>query len=271
MSKFTGWLCPACDNVFNEKDDVVVCPDCGTPHHRVCYAEMGECINHSRHGQIEALERILSQYSENEKRQESLREQNDESAPNEHHAYRRKFDSFEGMGTKYERSSASEKQNIFGVSSAELSAFMNIDPDSPEFENKVMRVRPIGFNLFAGFLSPFYQFYKGMRLVGFSLLLLQILMFAMGGAFAITILMLIFHDYIELRHNAFKIRAIRKLYSLTVPKEERENVKYHDFLKMHGKPSIIRGIIETIIATLLLIFILQRFGIELPTPMRVRQ
>ena len=35
--RYTGETCPVCNKVFQEDDDIVVCPDCGTPHHRKCY------------------------------------------------------------------------------------------------------------------------------------------------------------------------------------------------------------------------------------------
>ena len=34
-----------CGEKFAEGDDIVVCPDCGTPYHRKCYEEKGSCIN----------------------------------------------------------------------------------------------------------------------------------------------------------------------------------------------------------------------------------
>ena len=30
--RYTGETCPVCNQVFQEDDDIVVCPDCGTPH-----------------------------------------------------------------------------------------------------------------------------------------------------------------------------------------------------------------------------------------------
>lgn len=33
-----------------DDDDIVVCPDCGTPMHRKCYDENGSCANSFRHG-----------------------------------------------------------------------------------------------------------------------------------------------------------------------------------------------------------------------------
>ena len=43
MSLYKGYKCAACGNVFDENDDVVVCPECGAPHHRSCYLEKGQC------------------------------------------------------------------------------------------------------------------------------------------------------------------------------------------------------------------------------------
>ncbi len=45
MSMYTGTKCPVCDAEFTENDDVVICPECGTPHHRSCYNKNGQCIN----------------------------------------------------------------------------------------------------------------------------------------------------------------------------------------------------------------------------------
>ncbi|MDE6776207.1 MAG: DUF2628 domain-containing protein [Ruminococcus sp.] len=46
--KFAGEACSKCGEIFNENDDVVVCPECGSPHHRICYGS--ECANASLHG-----------------------------------------------------------------------------------------------------------------------------------------------------------------------------------------------------------------------------
>ncbi|MDE6471043.1 MAG: DUF2628 domain-containing protein [Eubacterium sp.] len=41
--------CPVCNNNFAQEDDVVVCPKCGTPHHRACYNSLGHCANSDKH------------------------------------------------------------------------------------------------------------------------------------------------------------------------------------------------------------------------------
>ncbi len=47
--RYTGDLCPVCNENFNPEDDIVVCPLCGTPHHRECYKKNGECAHSEKH------------------------------------------------------------------------------------------------------------------------------------------------------------------------------------------------------------------------------
>ena len=54
--KFINYKCPVCNNQFTEDDDVVVCPECGTPHHRECYIHNGKCANADKHGTNEPIE-----------------------------------------------------------------------------------------------------------------------------------------------------------------------------------------------------------------------
>ena len=51
MNKYTGNSCPVCGKIFTDEDDVVVCPECGAPHHRDCYRDLGSCAFQSRHAQ----------------------------------------------------------------------------------------------------------------------------------------------------------------------------------------------------------------------------
>lgn len=47
--RYTNETCPVCNTPFNEDDDIAVCPQCGTPHHRQCYLQNGTCGNENRH------------------------------------------------------------------------------------------------------------------------------------------------------------------------------------------------------------------------------
>ncbi len=49
--RFAGNLCPVCNEKFKPEDDIVVCPLCGTPHHRECYKKNGECAHNEKHSE----------------------------------------------------------------------------------------------------------------------------------------------------------------------------------------------------------------------------
>ena len=44
-------ICPVCKRSFTADDDIVVCPECGTPHHRECWGIKNECENSALHGE----------------------------------------------------------------------------------------------------------------------------------------------------------------------------------------------------------------------------
>ena len=44
MNDYVGCVCSVCNKPFAAGDDIVVCPECGTPYHRACYQAAGGCI-----------------------------------------------------------------------------------------------------------------------------------------------------------------------------------------------------------------------------------
>ena len=49
LNRYEGAVCPVCGQAFTQGDDVVVCPACGTPHHRACWMREGRCANEKKH------------------------------------------------------------------------------------------------------------------------------------------------------------------------------------------------------------------------------
>ena len=49
--RYLNQKCPVCGKEFTGEDDIVVCPLCGTPHHRDCYKKNGECGNFDKHNE----------------------------------------------------------------------------------------------------------------------------------------------------------------------------------------------------------------------------
>jgi hypothetical protein len=241
MSKFTGMSCAACRETFCDGDDVVVCPECASPHHRSCYSKSGRCANQPFHGIT--VKDIIDEYRPAEQNQ----------------------------------SEDFEKRNIFGVSKAELSAFMHINRDSLEYKAKIEQIKVININIFAGILKPFYQFYKGMRLLGLLVLIplfFQLIPYAYTYAqmqeeflirfgstpeqfhsaastvvTGVMMLLVLFNDYVYLRYSAYKIKKLR----LYLPEENQTGSEYYNFLRLKGAPSILRGLVEPLIAFILFI------------------
>ncbi len=70
--RYSGVKCPVCNEFFNSQEDIVVCPLCGTPHHRACYKQNGECANAERHNEgyrWESVEPVAEPVKENSNQQ----------------------------------------------------------------------------------------------------------------------------------------------------------------------------------------------------------
>ncbi len=64
--EFTKYKCPVCNEQFKSGDDVVVCPECGAPHHRDCYEELGHCFYEDKHSADFSFENIENENTEDE-------------------------------------------------------------------------------------------------------------------------------------------------------------------------------------------------------------
>lgn len=50
MLDYAQYTCPICHKPFSGEDDIVVCPQCGAPHHRDCWNRTGACAHAAGHG-----------------------------------------------------------------------------------------------------------------------------------------------------------------------------------------------------------------------------
>ncbi len=51
MNDYIGCECSVCHKPFAPGDDIVVCPECGTPYHRACYQAAGGCVHKAQHAE----------------------------------------------------------------------------------------------------------------------------------------------------------------------------------------------------------------------------
>ena len=75
MVEYQGAPCQYCEKPFEENDDIVVCPECGTPYHRACYKEAGHCTNLALHAMGGSWQKIRRSELEEQRRAEKRSEQ----------------------------------------------------------------------------------------------------------------------------------------------------------------------------------------------------
>lgn len=71
MQRYTGKKCKVCEENFHDDDDIVICPDCGTPYHRDCYKNAGKCVNEELHLKGEAWKQEETPSTSTEKKPEN--------------------------------------------------------------------------------------------------------------------------------------------------------------------------------------------------------
>ncbi len=61
---FTQYTCPVCHKPFRNGEDIVVCPECGAPHHRDCYEQNGNCFYQDKHADDFSYESLFPETKE---------------------------------------------------------------------------------------------------------------------------------------------------------------------------------------------------------------
>ena len=191
-----------CRIPLNEKSDVVVCPVCGTPHHRACYLKYNRCGVESWHASGFVWNgRLPDEPPEEEPQQEQpeqvAQQETAESVENDpHHAEYPGGtpNSAENPGSfgsidldelmnQMRNQTMDETRGEDGVSNKELSYFvgrsvMHYSQAFSVFRAPVQpgqKKRYIFFNLCSGLFAPVHQFYRRMDMAGIALLLLELL------------------------------------------------------------------------------------------------
>jgi hypothetical protein len=185
---YTGLKCPVCKNEFTENDDIVVCPVCGTPHHRECYASLGDCANADKHA-----EGFVFETGERKTRVERLfaelgmdgKESDDTSSAETEKAFGEEDENEDGQNI-YSPFSAFAPDgtlkdlgiDIAGIPFNEVVRFVGDDPASKRlilnisFVEKLHRLR---INIVAFFLPYIWLFYRKMYKLGVLFIVLTVL------------------------------------------------------------------------------------------------
>ena len=158
--------CPVCNKVFEEGDDVVSCPECGTPHHRECYNSLGKCANKEKHGS----DFVYNRNDAKKETAETAEIQSFDQLFEEAHktADKAVSDSTvnEAAENKNEEANAviqpkvSLENDIDGVSPLDVKAVVSVN--SERFVKRFSKKRKLGWNWGAFFFGPYYFMYRKM-------------------------------------------------------------------------------------------------------------
>lgn len=198
MSRFTDKLCPVCRVRFTDNSDVVVCPECGTPHHRACYAKTDSCgiseyhaVGFSWNGKLPDEDRFTSSQTAGDHTDSHHAEYpSDSSASHVHIDIPEIKNVGDGAPDPYfelyrhiRSVTDDDVRGADGVSGKELCHFAGRSLmhyaqafalfRTGVYKNGTKQPVKVFLNFCAGFFMPIHQFYRRMDLLGIALLLLS--------------------------------------------------------------------------------------------------
>lgn len=188
MNPYLKQRCACCKGYFSGDEDIVTCPDCGAPVHRICWEKLGHCPYADKHGTgFEWTPEIPKQKTDTPpyfSPDEPQQEPSDEEDPG-YTRYDRNGNTYEQPSSFeqseeelekwlreqednfYRNSDANNERRYMGVSEMELTRFISPYPGKGAYTLNVLKSlaltgRKATLNVFALFLSPIYQFYRRM-------------------------------------------------------------------------------------------------------------
>ncbi len=190
MTDCTGQTCPLCNRRLLDNEDIAVCPDCGTPHHRECYKENGSCANTELHQQgfvwspssPEPLPKSCSNCNATNDPTSSfcsscgkplgapmpLEVENDKSF----------MDAISVLEAFNQVTNVTENEEIDGIKITDWTTYIGKSAPRYLFSFKRMDVtkQKVQFCLSAMFFAPFYFMYRRMWMMGILALIIDIVL-----------------------------------------------------------------------------------------------
>lgn len=172
---YKGMTCDGCREPFEDGDDIVVCPECGTPQHRSCYEKNNRCVNEYLHS---------PDFSWSQPQPEPQKEEASDSheppvemnnpLPNGGRFQQttpRQMEEFLLRGVLYD-----PKDDIGGATVGEAADY--IQNNVPKYISKLMKQKnkKFSWNWAAFFFSPCWFFYRKLYKAGAFFLALSVMM-----------------------------------------------------------------------------------------------
>lgn len=203
MPKYENYKCPVCHRQFEKNDDIVTCPECGTPHHRECYKLVGHCVNEGLHKNDYSFledekpmkkepEEIYYSPSENEDLQgediineakaQSVKDDEESNNDDKSEKAQGGFSPFQTI--QLDMGQYSEKGEIDGVSITDIAATIrnNVPRFISKFKQFSEKKKKLSWNWSAFFFGSFYLLFRKMYKQGIAFFCLVISVIIGGEA-----------------------------------------------------------------------------------------
>lgn len=163
---YTSEICPVCGEPFNENDDVVVCPDCGAPHHRECWKKIGFCAYRDRHSDGFAWQPSVKENKIDEA--DAFSSQKDEGNLPEQPIFIKTASETDFENMLLQGVAADKNDEFDGINVTDAALYLQTG--SKRYINKFMRAKKskvkITWNWAAFFLAPAWFFYRKLYKAG---------------------------------------------------------------------------------------------------------
>lgn len=189
--------CPVCEKEFTQEDDTVVCPVCGTPHHRECYESLGRCKNEALHS--EGFEWTPSNTNETVQAENDGHQiifcpncgrENPASEPVCLNCGERLYNNLNGSAPRPvmlpNMQNEQFSDNVIRISPddtigdnkvSDVAEFVQLNANRyiPKFYKMEKTGKKLSFNWASFFFSPYWFFFRKMHVTGFIIMLISIL------------------------------------------------------------------------------------------------
>lgn len=252
QEKYRHEKCPVCENRFEKDDeDIVVCPDCGTPYHRECYMQEGECVSSHLHGEYEwksDKEKLLEHFADIEKArlmQEQLKREAYEQNVQRESARSETEVEYPGKQLGFEKVNEKDLETYLGESA---------DYYMPRYKRMLKTGKMMSLNFSSLVFSVIYIFYKRLYGLGFGINIMLATTFALAECyfrfppdetissaiptiFRVFILLLVvlsllypffFFNFHYLKNATRKISALSRITDLEERGFDRETIIRHE-------------------------------------------
>ncbi len=248
-------ICNGCNQPFGPDDDIVVCPECGTPQHRSCWNKDGRCVNSHLHSEgfvwqksiVEPEPEVIEQAD-----RESSAEQKFGASP----VFVQLNDEAQNIEGIFLRDQVIHKnETVAGVSVAEAGYYLQ--SGAHRYIKRFRKNKKLTWNWGAFFFAPAWFFYRKLYKVGAIFLAIVAAIGLFTFSFSQDIIERVDYMY-EFTETVIGDENITPEEAEKLVVNEEFMTNYKELVKSFGIYLLITAVIPNLVAALLADFFVKK-------------